>query len=120
MEDQDVRLMLLRSDRLTGREHAVWAAAFVRSGQFDLAAAVEADGAIKALRHLIPDELGPMTPEHAALSAGVHIAEEEFGPWYRVAWRLAMRNLGRNFREASPEQIESAHETYLRGRGDFY
>ena len=120
MNDDDIRKMLLRSSAMTEREQAVWAVVFARSGVFDLGAAVQADEAVKALRRIDPDELGPTTPEHQALAAGTYISEEEFGPWYRVAWRLAMRGTRQSLEEVSPWQIERAYETYLRGQGDFY
>ena len=120
MNDDDVRKMLRRSLEMNAREQAVWAVVFARSGAFDLGAAVQADEAVKALRRIDPDELGPTSPEHQALAAGTYISEEEFGPWYRVAWRLAMRGSRRAFEEVSPKQLESAYETYLRGQGDFY
>lgn len=120
MNDDDIRKMLLRSSAMTTREQAVWATVFARSGAFDLGAAVQADEAVKALRHIDPDELGPSTPEHQALAAGAYISEEEFAPWYRVAWRLAMRGTRWSLEEVSPGQIERAYETYLRGQGDFY
>lgn len=120
MNDEDVRKMLLRSNEMNGREQALWVVVFAQSGAFDLGAAVQADNAVKALRRLDPDELGPTTPEHLALAAGAYISEEEFAPWYRVAWRLAMRGTRRSLEELSPGQIERAYETYLRGQGDFY
>ena len=120
MNDEDVRKMLLRSNEMNGREQALWVVVFAQSGAFDLGAAVQADNAVKALRRLDPDELGPTMPEHLALAAGAYISEEEFGAWYRVAWRLAMRGSKRALEEVSPRQIERAYETYLRGQGDFY
>ena len=120
MNEDDVRKLLLRSSEMTERDQAVWAAVFARSGAFDLGAAVQADEAVEALRRIDPDRLGPMMPEHQALAAGTHISEEEFAPWYRVAWRLAMRGTRRSLEEVSPCQIERAYETYLRGQGDFY
>lgn len=120
MNDEDIRRMLLRSHTMNAREQAVWAAVFARSGAFDLGAAVQADDAVKALRRINPDALGPMTPEHQALAAGTYISEEEFGPWYRVAWRLAMRGSRHALEEVTPQQIESAYETYRRGQSDFY
>ena len=120
MNDDDIRKMLLRSSAMTGREQAVWAAVFAKSGAFDLAAALQADEAVKALRLIDPDEFGPIAPEYQALAAGTYISEEEFGPWYRVAWRLAVRGTQRSLEEISPWQIERAYETYLRGQGDFY
>lgn len=120
MTDDDVRKMLLRSSAMTGREQAVWAAVFAASGGFDLAAALQADEAVKALRRIDPDGLAPTTPEYQALAAGTYISEEEFAPWYRVAWRLAVRGTQRSLEEVSPGQIERAYETYLRGQGDFY
>ncbi|WP_156968992.1 hypothetical protein [Arenimonas metalli] len=120
MNDDDVRKMLLRSSAMTAREQAVWAAVFARSEAFDLGAAVQADEAVKALRRIDPDELGPTTPEHQALAAGTYISEGEFGPWYRVAWRLAMRGSKCAMEEVTSQQIESAYDAYLRGQGDFY
>lgn len=120
MNDEDVRTMLLRSNAMNRREQAVWAVVFARSGAFELSDAVQADNAVKALRRIDPDELGPTTPEHQALAAGAYISEEEFGPWYRVAWRLAMRGSERSLEQVSSQQVELAYETYLRGQGDFY
>jgi hypothetical protein len=120
MDDENARRMLLRSNEMNWQEQAVWAAVFAQSGAFDLGAAVQADNAVKALRRLDPDELGPRTPEHQALAAGTYISEEEFSPWYRVAWRLAMHGTPRSMEEVDASQVERAYETYRRGQGDFY
>mgnify|MGYP003472900073 CR=1 FL=1 len=76
MNDEDVRKMLLRSNEMNGREQALWVVVFAQSGAFDLGAAVQADNAVKALRRLDPDELGPTTPEHLALAAD-HLAAQD-------------------------------------------
>jgi hypothetical protein len=103
-------------DRL---EQAIWGTMFamcVREGNAS-SGATAADQAIAAIRTLSPSRKRQAEPEYEAARIGLHIKEEDFVPWYRVAYYLANRGHG------APKSDEECHQAYIRyamSRSDYW
>lgn len=100
-------------------EQAVWATTFALHAQDANAGMDAADAAVLRMRSTGATRSLRPEPEFEAARANVNIERDEFGVWYRVAYRMR-HFLETGYAERNDQQIDDAFERYERGLCDYY
>lgn len=119
MDRKDSNEVLMSWMFMGPMEQAVWATTFALHAQ-DADAGIEAaDAAVLRMRSTGATRSFRPEPEFEAARSNINIERDEFGGWYRVAYRIR-HGKERGYAEPSDQQIDEAFERYERGLCDYY
>lgn len=100
-------------------EQAVWATTFALHAQDPDEGMDAADTAVLRMRSMGATRSYRPEPEFEAARSNVNIERDEFGVWYRIAYRMRHGHES-GYSERTSQQIDDAFERYERGLCDYY